>query len=208
MTTSNIAKLLLVWSSLFFTASVFADEVNCGALENPFGPFDYRDPTNKEALHLVNIGHFTADVRSLKKGASSYLPIHDLDYALRAFPNHWGALDAISRYELQGGKFLEFRTVDCYFDRAIRFVPDDGKVRLLYGIYLMRRKRMDEARDSFQEAEKLLPDSIDVAYNLGLLYLKLGDLDHAMAKARFAYANGYPLDGLRKELEKAGAWKE
>ena len=184
-----------------------AQESECGSLRNAYGPFDYRDSTRKKELDLVELGHFNDDVRTLRHGLSSFLPINDLDYVLRAFPNHWGALDAVSRYQLRGGNMLEFRTAECYFDRAIRFVPDDGKVRLLYGIYLMRGKHDAEAKRALEEAERLLPDSIDVTYNLGLLYLRLGEPDRAMDKARVAYAQGYPLTGLRDALKKAGAWK-
>lgn len=188
--------------------SVMAGELECGSLENAYGPFDYRDKTKGSELHLVEIAHFTQDVRSLRRGASAVSPINDLNYTLRAFPNHWGALDAVSRFELRGGNFLNFYSVDCYFDRAIRFAPDDANVRLLYGVYLMRRKRNDEARDQLEQAEKLAPESIDVAYNLGLLYLRLGERAKAMEKARVAYERGYPLPGLREALQKAGAWSE
>lgn len=193
--------------SVVLLGPTIADELECGSLQNAFGPFDYRDKSKGQEIKLVESGHYTQDVQSLRRGTSSYTPIHDLDYTLRAFPNHWGALDAVSRFELRGGNFLEFRTVDCYFDRALRFAPDDSNVHLLYGVYLMRRKRDEEARRQFEEADRLAPESIDIAYNLGLLYLRLGEPEKSMEKARYAYEKGYPLPGLRMALEKAGAWK-
>jgi hypothetical protein len=32
-------------------------------------------------------------------------------------------------------------SVDCWFDRAVRFRPEDPNVRMLYGIYLLRKGR-------------------------------------------------------------------
>lgn len=202
---ARVALMVALFVGL--VSPTFADELECGSLQNAFGPFDYRDKTKGQELQLVESGHFTADVRTLRRGASTVSPIDDLNYALRAFPNHWGALEAVSRFELQGGNMREFRTVDCYFDRALRFAPDDSNVHLLYGVYLMRRKRDDEARRELEEAERLAPESIDIAYNLGLLYLRLGEPGKSMEKARYAYEKGYPLPGLRVALEKAGAWK-
>lgn len=203
-----ICRILIAATIVIGSGLAAAGELECGSLQNAFGPFDYRDKTKGNELRLVEIAHFTADVKSLRRGASSFSAINDLNYTLRAFPNHWGALEAVSRFELQGGDFLEFYSVDCYFDRAIRFAGDDGNVRLLYGVYLMRRKRNDEARNELEEAARLAPESIDVAYNLGLLYLRLGEPVKAMEKARYAYGKGYPLPGLREALQEAGAWVE
>lgn len=209
-TVPNVASRLRIGlAALFcaaFTIHVAADELACGSLANAFGPFDYRDHTKSKELHIVESYHFTPEVKSLQRGATSSNVMDDLNYTLRAFPNHWGALDTVSRFELQGGNLSAYYSVDCYFDRAIRLAPDDSNVRLLYGIYLMRRQRIEEAKSALEEAEKLAPDSVDIAYNLGLLYLRLGEPERAMDKARYAYERGYPLRGLRNALQKAGAW--
>jgi len=208
----DLAFVLRVLPFVVFLALPFrpahGDELECGSLQNAFGPFDYRDASKGGELHLVEIAHFTSDVQALRRGTSSFSPINDIDYTLRAFPNHWPALDAVSRFALNGGNLLTFRTAECYFDRATRFVPDDGKVHLLYGIHLMRARHNEDARKELLAAEQLSPESVDVAYNLGLLYLRLGETDKASEKARFAYGRGYPLPGLKEALRKSGAWKE
>ena len=50
-------------------------------------------------------------------------------------------------------------------------------------------------------------NSSDIQYNLGLMLLKLDKPEEAYEYAKKAYANGYPLPGLRNKLRKAGVWK-
>jgi hypothetical protein len=52
------------------------------------------------------------------------------------------------------------------------------------------------------------PQSAEANYNLGLLYAEQQDYAPAMKHAAAAYGAGYPLMGLRRKLEKVGAWRE
>lgn len=176
----------------------------CGTLRNAFGPFDYRDPTAKgEPLHLVEIAHFTSDVENLVRGKSGYL-IGDIDYTLRAFPNHHRALNAVSRYELRGSKQWanpDIRSARCYFDRAVFFAPTDEVVHMLYANYLTKKGDRAAARQRYEEALRLAPLSTEVNYNAGLFFVSEGDLARARKLAEVAYAGGYPLPGLRKRIQ-------
>ena len=119
----------------------------CGELTNAYGPFDYRIATDAQK-HLVESAHFTVSVETLKSGSSGAYPGHDIDYTLRAFPNHPRALLAISKLA-EKEKTVTPRganyPVDCYFDRAIRFRPDDSMVRVLFGTHLLRQGNKDKA---------------------------------------------------------------
>jgi len=171
------------------------ERFGCGELENAYGPYDYTDPVKRrDNLPIVEQFHFTRSVESLSSGRSSSV-IGDLDYTLRAFPNHHRALYAMARYQLEhpvqsGGRWY---TIDCYFDRAIRFRPEDGTVHLIYGIYLARKGDRQDALEQYGEALSLLPDSAEVHYNMGLLYVEMGDFGKAREHAAKAYALGYPL---------------
>jgi tetratricopeptide (TPR) repeat protein len=99
-------------------------------------------------------------------------------------------------------------SIDCYFDRAIRFVPNDAKVRQIYGAYLLAGGRHDEALLQLQEAVRLEPDNPTANYNLGLMYLKKQDYAQARLCARKAYALAFPLPGLKNKLIAAGQWNE
>jgi uncharacterized protein (TIGR02996 family) len=177
----------------------------CGNLKNPYGPFDYRDPfARAERIPIVDSAHFTPNVERLVKGASGALN-HDLDYTLRAVPNHHRALDAVSRYGLQGGRLSNssIPTVDCYFQRAIAFRPDDETVRMLYANYLVKRGDRTRAIEQYEEALRIAPTAAEVNYNAGLFFLGDGQIERARELAKVAYEAGYPLPGLRNKLAEA-----
>jgi tetratricopeptide (TPR) repeat protein len=98
--------------------------------------------------------------------------------------------------------------VDCYFDRAFRFAPDDGLVRMIYGVYLSRTNRKRDAIKAFEDAKKYEPTNSNVYYNLGLTYLDVKDYANALRNAQIAYRLGAPLPGLRTRLKEAGQWRE
>ena len=57
--------------------------------------------------------------------------------------------------------------------------------------------------EQYEQAIALMPNSPEPHYNLGLLYVDLGDLTKAAEQADRAYALGYPLDGLKRKLAAA-----
>ena len=179
----------------------------CGPLVTGYGPYDYR--TEKKKLEIVERFHFTSDVETLRKGNTGSLG-GDLDYTLRASPNHHRALIAMvnlgfmTRSNQPKGAHY---TISCYFDRAIRFAPDDGTVFLLEGIYLSRAGKKQDALTALQKAESLQKDDANVQYNLGLVYFDLKDYPNARLHARRAYELGFSLPGLRKSLEDAKQWE-
>lgn len=195
----------------------------CGDLANAYGPFDYANPEHyKNNLPVVETHHFTAEVESLIRAKSGYIGgvWGDLDYTLRAFPNHHRALYAFVRYEIREREKAKAKgetyqppssddfpkTAECYFDRAIRWRPNDPDVRLVYGIHLQLTGHLDKALQQYQLSEKLRPNSADLNYNMGLLYFDMKKYDLAKQYARKAYQLGYPLPGLRKKLAGVGQW--
>lgn len=202
---ANLAGAMLFSNVLVGLA--FGAEI-CGSLNNAYGPFDYR--SDKDKLPIVEGAHFTLEVETLKAGKSGSLG-GDIDYTLRAFPNHPRALLAMVRL---GDKLKVERvpgahyTVACFLDRAVRFRPDDATVRMIFGTYLAKRKKNELALEHLEVAEKNAIDNANVHYNLGLVYFDLGKYDQALRHAHAAYKLGFDLPGLRTKLEKAGKWKE
>jgi Flp pilus assembly protein TadD len=182
----------------------------CGNLKNGFGPFDYRNAAtnNPQAKMLVESAHFTPEVENLIKGNSSYVG-GDLDYTLRAFPNHHRALASMAKLALQtkgtttSGLKYSFM---CYFERAMRFTPDDDGVYMVYGTYLYKRGDVAGAKKQFMQALALNADNVPANYNLGLIYLHEGSYEKARAYAKKAYAADYPVQGLKNGLVAAGKW--
>ncbi len=191
--------------------AVTDNEFVCGALEASFGPFDYR-VTPIDRKQLVEGAHFTREVELLIRGnASGKDPLGDISYTLRVFPNHPRALKSIMEYGItkktdnpSGSRW----PIWCYFDRAIRFQPDDAQVRMLYGLYLQRKGKFREALLQLDEAQKLAGENANIHYNIGLIYLDLGEFEEALDHAHRAYALGFPLPGLRNRLKRAGKWRE
>ena len=192
--------------------------VQCGQLEKPnsYGPFDYTNSQHfSDKLPIVEEHHFTPEVETFqghdKCGGNGCEVAGDIDYTLRAFPNHHRALLTMSRYHIQG--FDRSRrpmgyTAECYFDRALRFKPEDSTVHMIYGFYLSKLGNAEKALGQFEIAVDLAPNSAEAHYNLGLLYTEAKAYDKARLHAARAYNLGFPLPGLRRKLERAGQWQQ
>lgn len=182
----------------------------CDLTENAggFGPFDYR--TDKTKLPIVENYHFTPEVETLRRGKSSYIG-GDLDYVLTIFPNHHRALMSMvnlvfkeKRAQPEGARF----SIDCYFQRAEQWRPDDAMVKVIHGIYLARAKKPKDALAAFEAASELAGDDPNVNYNLALGLIDAGRIDEAVEHARIAYRGGFPLSGLRNKLKALGRWND
>src|SRR4249919_1218189 len=116
---------LLLGIVLATTGIAHASEIDCGSLENAYGPYDYTnayDRANK--IPIVEGAHFQPEVEALIRSPTVGTLMGALDYTLRAVPNHHRALAAVARYALGGGSREKFYSAECYFDRAMRFKPD------------------------------------------------------------------------------------
>lgn len=181
----------------------------CGSMAG-FGPFDYRIERGN-SLRLVESAHFTPKVEALIAGNSSATPFGDLDYTLRAFPNHHRALVSVLRWSErdkspQPKSFS--RPAECYFDNAVRWRPDDAVARMLYAQFLYLWKRPTEAEAQLQQAAQVAADNPMTQYNVGLVFLEGGNAAGALAQAHKAYAMGYTRPELRDRLRQAGQWRE
>ncbi|NYE60126.1 tetratricopeptide (TPR) repeat protein [Duganella sp. 1224] len=195
---------------LIFTCASATAADNCPdyVKHNPGG--DYNNADDRQGLTVVENYHFTPNVERLIRGASGALGA-DIGYTLEHFPNHHRALAAMSRLALRdktnkphGAHY----TVECYFERALRFRADDARVQALYGAYLLALGQIDAALEKLEAAARLEPANPTAHYNLGLLYLKKKDYDKARASAQQAYGMGFPLPGLKNKLIAAGEWRD
>lgn len=184
-----------------------------------FGPYDYRNPEHRSNhLDVVEGRHFTEPVRSLRRGETRKYPLGDIDYTIRAFPNHHQALYAMIRYTTsesfadEAEKALKQTSRDgdritppeCFLQRAEHFAPEDHYVRILSGIFYHRIDAFDKATRAYEEALSLAEDSAEAHYNYGLLLTDMERFSEAREHARRAYEQGYPLEGLRRRLAAAG----
>lgn len=185
-----------------------ADLSICGTLDRQFGVWDYANPAHRARyLNTVENRHFTERIRTLAGGETGPTPGGDLSYTLTWFPNHYQALDAMSRLSRQE-RTLQPRgsrhNLECWFDRAIRFRPEDAMVRVVQAFHHERWRQTDKAREAALAASALQPDDPETNYNLGLILVRLGEHELAHEHAKTAYAMGYPMPGLRNLLRQAG----
>ncbi|HAT32709.1 MAG TPA: ABC transporter permease [Janthinobacterium sp.] len=206
----NPASSLPALLALLVCGAATANPADCGVYvrTNPGG--DYTNPEDRQGLGVVEQYHFTKNVENLVRGASGSVG-DDLHYTLSHFPNHHRALLAMARLALRqktsrpsGAAY----TVDCYFERALRFAPADTTLRSIYGSYLLAGGQSEAALAQLREAVRRDPNNATVNYNLGLMYAKKKDYTQALAYAQKAYALGFGLPGLKNKLIAAGRWQE
>lgn len=200
----------------------------CTGNSQSFGPYDYLLATSKNntayyqksRIWEIDRIHYEKGMNLWKnKGlhASSINYIwNEFDYTLRAFPNHTKALHSIIKLELERlatnkikeqRKFRGLKTPpECYLQRAMHFRPKQQLLPLLYGLYLHKLKRYEQAETQYKKAISLNINNAETHYNLGLLSISLKKYDQAKTHAKKAYALGYPLLGLKKKLIKVNHW--
>ena len=155
--------------------------------------------------------HYLKGKNKSARAMNELPPAAGFGYTLWAFPNHPQALAAMEdlgirhKTERLPGALLR---VHCFFQRAVRFAPDDALVRSIYGYYYARRGKVAEAKIQLEKAESL--DSIDTnaLVYAAFAYIEMKDYEKALAAAKHAYSLGYSLPGLRRRLERTGAWKD
>jgi len=183
----------------------------CGEMDFQSGLiYDVRE-ADPVMLNRIQGAHFTEEVEQGVRGTSGGVAAADIQYVLNAFPNHRRALEAVIRLapRYKGGAIVGMRfPSECYFERAVRFRPDDGLAWALYGRYLYIMGREAQAMPMFERAIALSPDEPSVNYNVGLMYAKQKQFDKALPYAQKAYAAGFPLPGLKQILINARVWVE
>ncbi|MBX3644794.1 MAG: ABC transporter permease [Rubrivivax sp.] len=181
---------------------------SCGSLQTHYGPFDYR--TDRDKLPVVERRHFTPAIEGLMNHQVDVAG--NLSYTLQAFPNHHRALLALSRFGIREkstrpGRMLPY-TIDCFFDRAMRFRPDDVIVRVLFAQYLSGTARKDLALQELDQAVVYAGDNAWSQYNIGLAYFELGQYDKARAQATKASELGFDRTELKDMLTAKGQWRD
>lgn len=184
-------------------------------IEGRHGPFDYNTATHAER-RLVEGTHFNEHYQAYLVGKSKFQKTRDyiietpaagFGYTLWAFPNHPFALSAIedigTKQKSEKLMGLQLR-VHCYFQRAVKFKPNDATVRALYGYYYARRGKQKEAEFQVEKAMELSPDDKSVLSYAAFSYLKINKPDLAAQIAKRAYEAGYQLPGLRRQIERTG----
>jgi hypothetical protein len=177
------------------------------AREQGYGPFDYllRQSLQFE-LNIVEKAHFSAESeRLMGKGMQGTGPWGDLDYTLRAWPNHHRALNTAIKLRMQYDESSFYYSnhlppAECYFERATHYSSKDGTSFMLFGMLLHKLNHLGLAYQKYNIAEQLQPRDDNLKYNIGLLLVDMGRLDEARVYADEVYARGFPFPGLKRKL--------
>jgi tetratricopeptide (TPR) repeat protein len=96
-----------------------------------------------------------------------------------------------------------------FLTTAIERNPKDPIAYSALAVALRDEKRLAEARDVLERGNTAVGgESAEIHYNLGLVYIELGDMQAAVKHAQRAYELNHPLPGLREKLRKLGYWQE
>jgi hypothetical protein len=181
----------------------------CGAPTNSYGPFDYRS-ANQQQRSIVENAHFTRGVENLIGGGSGHIG-KDIAYTLAVFPNHPRALISMDRLAAKEGRDPPNQvrlTVECWYERAIRWRGNDLVVRMLFADYLIRNNRTPQAVSQLDFVSERAGDNPFTHHNAGLLFADAKVWDKALRQAHQAMALGFPRTDLRDRLQAAGQWRE
>jgi hypothetical protein len=204
-------------------------------VDGQFGPYDYyRPPKTVHApialVESAHLGFIVAD-QLRQKDYCGYQS--NLNYTLRAFPNHPKALVMMAEYlaahrpcpareepnsvansvwAIENNSWQE-RNTDFFFQTALNFMTEDTRVipkyaetHALYGDWLRKNGRADEAMTQYEAARALKPGYANTYYGLGMLYLDQKNIAKATENAKKAYALGKPPTDLKDRLVAAGSW--
>ncbi|MDN3920471.1 ABC transporter permease [Roseateles violae] len=172
-----------------------------------YGPFDYRT-ANQGRRDIVEDHHFTPQVESLRAGMTGP-PGGDISYTLGAFPNHPRAIVSMMRLSeklKQDPVSTAAMSVECYFLRGIRFVPDDLVFRMQYANFLISRNRTQEALKIIDQVVEKAEDNGFTHFNAGMLYFDMKEYGKALTQAHRAMELGFPSPELQKRLNSVGRW--
>ncbi len=174
------------------------------------GPFDYLQRRQHAGpLRVVEENHFDSNVENLIKGISTE-PMGDIDFTLRAFPNHHRALNSAVKFRLRHKRWPQKSKgvqAECYLQRAINFSPNDPVAYALLGYTLHKLGNPQRAVEPYKTAIEQNPGDMMLKYNLALALTDLKRYRQARKYAEEVYAVGFPLPALQRRLEEVGHWE-
>jgi tetratricopeptide (TPR) repeat protein len=207
------------WATRFPAVELY--EPDCGPLylPNKYGPFDYRAlaPADRD---LVERSALQLRIRSVPAGERLECParqpgttgrgiqLHTLGFSepVAGIWQQW-RISAIRLQDRKAARSEPARPLLLSDERSglSRTMSD---VRALYGYYYARRGKVAEARQQLEKAEALDSSKANVWLYVAFAYLEIKDYEKSLTAAKRAYAAGYSLPGLRRRLERAGAWRD
>ena len=112
----------------------------------------------------------------------------------------------VSQILIEMGKPEEAQDI---LNKGIAAQPQRPEPYVMLALLHRKQHKLDLARDALKQADSATGGaSAEIAYDLGLIDLELGDVDTAVVHAKRAYGQGYPLQGLKQKLQRIGRWDD
>jgi tetratricopeptide (TPR) repeat protein len=169
----------------------------------------YASKTSREGVALIqsveryHLGPAEQNLRAKRYRAAA----GEIDFILRAFPNHPAALQLMVKVCAQWKSPVCTAQLGEKFEKAIAVNPGVPTTYVVLGNLQQSVGQFANAIESYKRALQLDADSVNAEYNLGLAYLETKQFDLANEHAQRAYELGASLPGLHDKLMKAGMWK-
>jgi hypothetical protein len=167
--------------------------------------------SHRALLKLVEDAHFSPVVETLQRGISNGRPGGDIGYTLTIYPNHHRALlslVSLSELEKKNQPSGMAYPVDCWFQRALTFRPDDGIVRMIYAQYLIKSSRNADAEQQLGVVASQADDNAYTHFNVGMLYFSTKNFEKSQFHAHKAIELGLTNATLKNKLSLVGQWSE
>jgi predicted Zn-dependent protease len=163
--------------------------------EKPHPHYDYFNANNdsytKTLLQNVEVNHVNNEVlKNIGTGKYQYA-LRDLEFALRYFPNHPGALQILTTIAvLSKNRALPIR----YFEKALALYPSHALTHAQYGRYFVALGDLENGVQKLKYAIELDPKLTAGYVWLAQAYEKKGDIKMAREAQERARELGYTGD--------------
>ena len=152
--------------------------INCGISHRMQKHYDLAIACLQRALDLDK-----ANARAFHVLGMIYVDIEDINRALHCLECATGLAPKYADYRVSFASVLEKANLDfeagLEYHKACEVDPNYLDSFTLYGDYLLKGHRHDEALECMKHAEQLAPQNLDVLDKLGQIYLGMNDTDAA-----------------------------
>ncbi len=155
--------------------------INCGIAYRMLKNYDAAIACLHQALNLDK-----ANARAFHVLGMVHVDVEDYNRALHYLECATGLSPEIAEYRVSFANVLENANLDfeagLEYHRACEIDPNYLDSFILYGNYLLKGHRHDEALECTKHAEHLAPHNLDVLDKLGQIYLGMNDTDAAISQ--------------------------
>jgi tetratricopeptide (TPR) repeat protein len=161
--------------------SLVDSHIHCGMTYRKVKEYELAIKCLHQALNLDNVNAKAFHVLGML-----YADLEDYPRALECLENATGLAPKHAEFRVSFALILEEASLDyeagIQYHRACEIDPNYLDSFTLYGSYLFKNLRHDEAIECFMRAETLSPQNLDIFDQLGQTYFAMGDTDAALIK--------------------------